>query len=457
MLAAGLYIFIGAIIPYIRHPEVSKKTQTDFEKKDYYAVSGEKEEGKIISDNGEALAERIRLISQAEERIVLSSFEMHSDTSGKQVMAALMDAAERGVKVQVITDGFPVAACGWGNPYFKAFAETENIEYKIYNPINLFKPWKLMARLHDKYLIVDETAYVLGGRNTYDYFLGNQKGYKNYDWDVLVWNENNKSSLKQVENYFRSVWKQKENHSYLQEPFQAGKKKTRVAKKELESLFGVMKEKHENWFDGKKPEGMVPIDSANLISNPVNVGNKEPVAFYELTELMKGAEKKVIFHTPYIICNDWMISRLKEVCKKPLHTAMLTNSVANNGNPFGAMDYADHKEKILSTGVRIMEYDAGVSYHGKCMTVDENLAVVGSFNWDMRSAYLDTEVMLALHGQEITDQLRKAMYSYEKDALKVVDQHNSKSANGEKPQKITSKKEMRIKLVHLFKWARFLM
>ena len=36
-----------------------------------------------------------------------------------------------------------------------------------------------MGRLHDKYLIVDDTAYIVGGRNTYDYFLGEGTGYIN--------------------------------------------------------------------------------------------------------------------------------------------------------------------------------------------------------------------------------------------------------------------------------------
>ena len=456
-LGAALYIFIGAIVPYVDHPEVSKKTREGFARKDYYQVFDAKEEGKIISDNGEALEERIRLISQAEDRIILSSFEMHSDTSGKQVMAALMDAADRGVKVQVITDGFPVVACGWGNPYFKAFAETKNIEYQIYNPVNLLKPWTLMARLHDKYLVVDEKAYVLGGRNTYDYFLGDQKGYKNYDWDALVWCEENTSSLKQVEDYFTSIWKQKENHLYQKEPFQASKKKTKEADKELRTLYERMQEIHPDWFDKKKPEGMVPIESANLISNPVEPDNKEPIAFYKLTELMKEAEGKVIFHTPYLICNDWMVERLQEVCKAVPDTSMLTNSVANNGNPFGAMDYADNKGKLLDTGVGIMEYDDGISYHGKCMTIDDDLAVVGSFNWDMRSAYLDTELMLALHGEEITAQLRDAMSEYEEVSLQVIDEEQSVAPEGAKPQEISKKKETRIRLIHFLKWARFLM
>lgn len=75
---------------------------------------------------------------------------------------------------------------------------------------------------------------------------------------------------------------------------------------------------------------------------------------------------------------------------------MMTNSIANNGNPFGSMDYSKNKGKILGTGVQILEYDGGVSYHGKCFVIDDRLSGIGSFNWDMRSAYIDTELMLIL-------------------------------------------------------------
>ena len=37
------------------------------------------------------------------------------------------------------------------------------------------------GRMHDKYLIADGKRYILGGRNTYNYFLGDFPGHKNYD------------------------------------------------------------------------------------------------------------------------------------------------------------------------------------------------------------------------------------------------------------------------------------
>ena len=40
-----------------------------------------------------------------------------------------------------------------GNPYFYGLSSHENVEIKLYNKANPLKPWKMMGRMHDKYLI----------------------------------------------------------------------------------------------------------------------------------------------------------------------------------------------------------------------------------------------------------------------------------------------------------------
>ena len=67
--------------------------------------------------------------------------------------------------------------------------------------------WKGMSRMHDKYMIVDDSVYLLGGRNLFDCFLGNQDSFKNHDRDVLVYNTGGaESSLYQVKSYFEDIW-----------------------------------------------------------------------------------------------------------------------------------------------------------------------------------------------------------------------------------------------------------
>lgn len=437
------------------------KVWKNFSVEKFYGESASGERAKIIPENGEALEERIRMISQAKEEIILSTYDIKADISGKQVLAALLDAADRGVKVSIVTDGVPYVTSIWGNPYFLALAGQENVEIKIYNPLRFWQPWKLMGRLHDKYLIVDRSMYILGGRNTYDFFLGDQPGYQNYDWDILVCVPEGKkdTSLEQVRDYFSSVWKISDCKLYGKSPIWKWNPSVKTAEGELRRRYKEIAKEHPDWIMEKDyTEETVEVKKMTLLSNPTHVYAKEPVVFYEMTELMKQADHEVFFHTPYIICNDWMMRQLVEVCEGEKEIRMMTNSVANNGNPFGAMDYRRNRGKIIDTGVQIMEYDDGVSYHGKCFTIDGRLTGIGSFNWDMRSAYLDTELMLVADSEELTRQMNQAMAKYEEKALKVVDESQYDLKEGQKPRKLSDKKAFRIKVLDIFgSWARFLM
>ena len=76
----------------------------------------------------------------------------------------------------------------------------------------------------------------------------------------------------------------------------------------------------------------------------------------------------------------------------------------------------------------------------------------------MRSAYLDTELMLIIDSEELNRQLRKEMHKYEKDALKVKDADSYELADGQSPQLMASQKKFSIDMIRRWAyWARFLM
>ena len=67
-------------------------------------------------------------------------------------------------------------------------------------------------------------------------------------------------------------------------------------------------------------------------------------------------------------------------------------------------------------GAKVLEYHGGVSYHGKSAVIDDRLAIVGSFNMDMKSAYQDTELMLVIDSRPLCEILKKSFTSYQKEA-----------------------------------------
>ena len=140
-----------------------------------------------IDNNMDALLWRLRLIESAKETIVLATFDFRDDNSGQDMMSVLFNAADRGVKVRILVDGINGTLRLTGRRNFQELAAHENVEVKLYNPITLVKPWKNNYRMHDKYLIADDFAYILGGRNTDDLFLGNYADSYNEDRDILVY------------------------------------------------------------------------------------------------------------------------------------------------------------------------------------------------------------------------------------------------------------------------------
>lgn len=417
------YILIGGTLPYRKNPEVSEEYKQNFSVKDYYGTEEGTDRAKIIIDNGEALKERIRLIDQAQDRIVLSTFSFAADTSGKQMLAALLEAADRGVQIQILADGFNSWINMEGNPYFINLAKHENVEIKIYNKANLFLPWKGMSRLHDKCIVADERVYLVGGRNTFDYFLGDQDCYKNYDTDVLVYNTGGEeSSVYEVLEYFDRLWeldccKLWHDKNVLDNC----QPSVRRADQELRQIYATMKKDHSDWFEMMDYKTVtVATKKISLLSGQTGLYAKEPQVFYGLCALMKEAEDNITIHTPYVIFNQDMYEMIQKVCDGDADVYLMTNSAANNGNPFGSVDYLLHKEEILATGLRVSEYEGERSYHSKCIAIDHHISVIGSFNMDIKSAYQDTETMLVIDSEELNSQLRAAMEYYQKSAEPAV-------------------------------------
>ena len=460
ILAFVLYVLLGIILSYNRHPQVSKEYQENFDPKECYSDQASCDRACVIEDNEEALKERLNMFAQARDRIILSTFDFHADKSGKDVIAALIEAADRGVDVKILVDGFSALQQMDGNTYFQALSTMEKVEIRIYNRINLLMPWKSMGRLHDKYVIIDDDLYLLGGRNTYDYFLGDH-GYKNYDRDVLVYTpepENQESSIHQLEAYFESVWKLDVCKPFYNDSKNASKEKVAQAREKLKKRYQKMIQEFPEMEEARDyTERTFEVNRITLLYNPTHVYSKEPTLFYSLKRLMEETDEEVAIHTPYVICNDWMYQSFADICEENPNVTMMTNSVANNGNPFGASDYQKNKGRLLETSLKIQEYEGGVSYHGKSITIGDELAIVGSFNMDMRSAYLDTELMLVVDSKEVTSQLKGYMEAYEADSVKVLDEENYEVPEGVERQELTKKREQRIRLVGLFNWFRFLM
>lgn len=459
LVFALVYVIVNLAIAVIGS---SRQPEYDGDKQAAMWNTDGTERAVIVEDNSEALLSRVRMIQNAQSEIILSTFDFMSDESGRIMLGALCGAADRGVKVNVLVDGFDGVLHTKWNPYFYALSAKENISFMMYNEINPFTMYKGMARMHDKYLIVDRQIYMLGGRNTFNYFLGDYSDYKNYDRDVLVWRstpaaEQEKASVNELLAYYETVKNSGECSRSANGKSLADRYCVKHAAERIAQDYEKYCSEHEELLENYSYEdNTFPVESIALLSNPVNAGVKEPVVWHKLMSLIDSAEDSVKLHTPYIICNDMMYDTLKDAAAGKNVTVM-TNSVANNGNSFGAADLEKNRDRMLDTGITLLEYDGGVSYHGKSMVIDDDISVVGSFNMDMRSAYLDTELMLVIKSDELNAQLRGIMSEYEKSAVTALPDGGYDNPDNVVPQEITTKRKVRKNIIKsLFYWARFL-
>lgn len=417
-----IYVIVFAMVPYLKQPEISQDYKERFNVERFYQKSSS-DRATILEHNDDALKERIRAIEHAKEHIIMSTFDFRNDVSGKQMLSSLLKASYRGVDIQILIDGFNGRLRLENDPYFYALATRYNVDIKMYNPISFVQPYKLMSRMHDKYIIIDDDLYILGGRNTFDYFLGKSSSYQNYDRDILVYNRHHENkSLNQIKSYFYKIWNQKESVDWKNKGF-ANIHCVKKANNHLLKIYDQTKKDNNNWYKAIDYNKMtVETDNITLLSNPTSLYSKEPTVFYSLTQLIKNS-KEAIIHTPYVIANEMMYDSFKDMCKDS-DVTLMTNSVLNNGNVFGAVDFALNKEKVLNTGLNVLEYNGGKSYHGKSIVIDDDISIIGSFNMDIKSVYQDSELMLVINSKEVNKELKENFKVYHQDSQKAVVKNN---------------------------------
>ncbi len=402
LLVATLYIALGTTLPYIKHHKASDEAVERAENAQYRGDGSQSEKIKNIITNEDALLYRLKLISEAKNEIVLVTFEFFDDNSGRDVLSALWSAAERGVSVRLIIDGYKASAIK-DSPFMKLLASHKNADVRFYNELNPFTPWKAQSRMHEKYLICDKSTYLLGGRNTNDRFLGNYPSkIVSHDREILVLSdyENAESSARALYDYFEKYFAHKDCKRF------AGSSKTDSAI--AQDRYTELKTKYPSAFDG------TPLDTDTFIAKKITLltgdtstGNRTPDVWLQLTELMKNSNE-VLIQTPYIMCGNEMYSDLKALAAQT-NVKLFINSPSTGSNVFGGADYICEKDNILPLGMTIFEYTSSKPFHSKTVVIDNDLTAVGSLNFDMRSVYLDSELMLIIDCEELNSEVRKEL------------------------------------------------
>lgn len=127
----------------------------------------------LLNDGTTALDWRLRLIDSASSSLDLQTFLWKEDQTGLHLFRQILGAADRGVRIRLLLDdSFTVGE----NDLIYDFAQHPNIEFRIYNPfrhrpdsmalrqlLNLGEFSRIDHRMHNKTMIIDNRAVILGG------------------------------------------------------------------------------------------------------------------------------------------------------------------------------------------------------------------------------------------------------------------------------------------------------
>ncbi|CAH0294427.1 Cardiolipin synthase C [Peribacillus sp. Bi96] len=380
----------------------------------------------LLEDGYESGLARMQMIQDAQHSIDIAYYSISKGETSELLLGALLEAADRGVKIRILLDGICHGLRGELSSVRYALASHENIELRYYETFKPFKPWTWHNRLHDKIITVDGKLGIIGGRNIADKYLANQppKDFV-YDRDVLIFNakQERDSVINEMKDYLNELW----THPYTSDVFSdLSKRQTEKGKRERDVLSSQYSKAMQTKADFVNPvvdwnTSTTATKKVSFIHNPIERFYKHPFVWRSLVDIAAEANKSVFIQSPYIV----PASMLKENVPKEMHSTadwtILTNSVTSTPNVIAFSGYLALRDDIVETGARLYEYSKLYSLHGKSVVYDQRLSAVGSFNLDSRSAFLNTESMVVIDSEAFAEQLIGAIESKIADSTLVAD------------------------------------
>ncbi len=126
-----------------------------------------------------------------------------------------------------------------------------------------------------------------------------------------------------------------------------------------------------------------------------------------------SAQRELIITTPYFVPTDTVVHALTTASYSGVEVTLV---VPERVDSFLVRHASESTyERLLEAGVRVAMYRGGL-LHSKTVSVDGQIAMIGSTNMDMRSFYINFEVTLLSYSSVFAKQLRALQQAYMDDA-----------------------------------------
>ena len=390
-----------------------------------------------MSNGVDALAARLLLAERAEASIDVQYYLIKNDIVGRAFVHALLRAADRGVRIRLLLDDMFTSGYDIG---LQALDSHPNFEIRIFNPFKRSKGGRTIGavsnfsrinrRMHNKSFTVDNQVTLIGGRNIADEYFGAREDAKFGDLDVLSVGP----MVQEVSNMFDTYW----NHETALPVPAFVKKKVDDTDAALSALKSRLAKSGEEVRDSKYADAIFAkiteyIDAEGsvfewapyqLVVDSPDKGIKSRAADADLitTPLFASlgeAKEDVVVVSPYFVPLKSGIKQLIALQATGVDVIIITNSLAANNQFTVHGGYAPARKPLLKAGIKLYEARAdadvaGTEYvdasgakatlHTKAFVVDRKQVFIGSFNFDPRSANINTELGVIINDPKMGEQ-----------------------------------------------------
>ncbi|RIX78857.1 phospholipase D family protein [Acidovorax cavernicola] len=405
---------------------------------------------RLLPSGPDALQARLELARLATRSLDLQYFIFQSDSTGREMMRALRDAAARGVRVRLLIDDLYTQG---QDELLACLAAHERVEVRLFNPFALraggvfarfaaspFFFGRLNHRMHNKLFVADAAWAITGGRNIGDeYFTRNDAG--NFiDLDVLAAGKVVGDMSRQFDLYWNSaatvpieyVAARSAHAHALRDRFETLTRSASapaLAGADAPDALGrssVAKEfaagrVHLAWGDG---ESYADLPGKALSASQTQGRQEHGSNLVRLNALehIRAASVEILLTSPYFIPGRAGVDLLAEAARRGVKVSVLTNSLASTDQPLVHGAYRRYRPALLTAGVALFELSPqragreeqrklfGLSVgglHTKSLVIDRKELFVGSMNFDPRSDRINTESALAIHVPEVAEDVAR--------------------------------------------------
>jgi cardiolipin synthase len=331
--------------------------------------------GLLLSDSNTAISAMVADIDAATAHVHVLFYIWLADENGARFAAALQRAAARGVKCRAMVDGLGsrdlLKSALWRG--LQTAGVKTGVALAMQLPL-LRAPFRRMdLRNHRKLVVIDNAITYCGSQNCADPEFRVKAKFA--PWvDVMLRLEG--PIVRQNQRLFAIDWMSATNEN-------------------LDDLVRAP--------EAPAPRGFV----AQVVATGPTAGYSAMPEIFE--SLIYGARRELIITTPYYVPDESLQNALCAAARRGVKTTIIFP--ARNDSWIVAGASRSYYPDLLEAGVEIHEYHGGL-LHAKTLTLDGEIALIGSANMDRRSFELNYENNILLYDAALTDLLRDRQREY---------------------------------------------